>query len=148
MSLLSGTVEIDETYIGGKAKPGSKRGRGTAKVPVVALGQREGRVRAKPVHRVNARELKGAIREAVHRDSRVITDEWSAYRGLDKEFSGGHDIVNHGKREYVRGDVHVNTIESYFALLKRGIHGTFHQLSWQSYSFQTHLVQRMQLAGR
>jgi hypothetical protein len=60
-----------------------------------------------------------------------MTDEFSSYRGLGREFKGGHETVNHGDKEYVRGDVHVNTAESFFALLKRGVHGTFHHVSKQ-----------------
>jgi transposase-like protein len=76
---LKGTVEVDETYIGGPTREG-KRGRGSErKTPVVALVERDGRVRSKPVVRVNAKTLKDAIRENVHRDSRIMTDEWPAY---------------------------------------------------------------------
>lgn len=60
-----------------------------------------------------------------------MTDDFSSYHGLEREFKGGHEIVNHGEREYVRGDVHVNSAESFFALLKRGVHGTFHHVSKQ-----------------
>ena len=127
--LLKGTVEVDETYVGGKAKPGSKRGRGTTKAPVIALISRNGKMRSKPVERVNAKELKGAIREMVDKKSRIFTDEWKAYNGIGLEFAGGHETVNHGNDEYVRGDVHVNNAESYFALLKRGVHGIFHHVS-------------------
>jgi transposase-like protein len=134
--LLKGTVEVDETYVGGKPRkehgaPKSKRGRGTKKVPVVALVERGGKVRAHKIERVNAKALKGAIRENVDRSSRIMTDEWKAYRGIGKEFDGGHHAVNHGKGEYVRGDASTNEVESYFALLKRGITGSFHHVSKQ-----------------
>ena len=134
--LLSGTVEVDETYVGGRprkehGKPKAKRGRGTKKVPVVALVERGGKVRAHKIDSVSAKTLKGAIRENVDRKSRIMTDEWRSYRGIGKEFDGGHEAVNHGKGEYVRGDAHVNTSESYFALLKRGIVGSFHHVSKQ-----------------
>jgi transposase-like protein len=126
---LTGTVEVDETYIGGKTREG-KRGRGSErKTPVVALVERNGRVRSKPIERVNAKTLKGAIRENVHRDSRIMTDEWAAYTGIGKEFKGGHEVVNHGNGEYTRGDAYTNSVESYFALLKRGVHGIFHHVS-------------------
>ena len=134
--LLKGTVEVDETYVGGKprpehGKPKAKRGRGTSKTPVVALVERGGNVRARKITRVNAATLKGAIRENVDRSARIMTDEWSAYRGIGKEFVGGHHAVNHSQGEYVRGDAHVNTGESFFALLKRGIYGSFHSVSKQ-----------------
>jgi transposase-like protein len=134
--LLKGTVEVDETYVGGKprpehGKPKSKRGRGTSKTPVVALVERGGRVRARRVDRVTAATLKGAIRENVDRSSRIMTDELNSYRGIGKEFKGGHHTVKHSLHEYVRDDVHVNTGESFFALLKRGIVGSFHSVSKQ-----------------
>lgn len=126
--LLRGTVEVDETYVGGKAH--GKRGRGAAKkTPVVALVSRSGKMRTKIVERVTAKELKGAIREHVRKDSRIMTDEFLSYRGIGKEFKGGHKTVNHGAGEYVRGDAYTNNAESYFALLKRGVHGTFHHVS-------------------
>jgi transposase-like protein len=126
---LKGTVEVDETYVGGKSR-GGKPGRGAEKkTPVVALVERNGRVHSKPVERVNAKTLKGAIRENVHKDSCIMTDEWPAYKGIGNEFKGGHKVVNHGKKEYVRGDANTNTVESYFALLKRGVHGIFHHVS-------------------
>lgn len=130
---LSGTVEVDETYVGGKPRVGNnndvKRGRGTKKVPVVALVSRKGKAYSKPVQRVNAEELKGAIREMVDEKSRIITDEWPSYSGIGNEFAGGHETVNHGEKEYARGDVHTNTAESYFSLLKRGVMGAFHHVS-------------------
>jgi len=130
-AVLKGTVEVDETYIGGKSRIG-KRGRGSErKTPVVALVERGGRIRTKTVERVSAKALKSAIRENVRKDARIMTDEFPSYRGLGREFTGGHETVNHGERQYVRGDVHVNSAESFFALLKRGVHGTFHHVSKQ-----------------
>jgi hypothetical protein len=81
-SLLKGTVEVDETYIGGKPpKDGEKhkRGWGTKKAPVMAIVERGGKVITKPVENVTARTLKTAIREAVDRESRIITDEYDSY---------------------------------------------------------------------
>jgi transposase-like protein len=134
--LLRGTVEADETCVGGKPRPKagepkSKRGRGTKKVPVVALVERDGRAHARAIEHVDAKTLKGAIRENVDRSARIVTDEWKAYPGIGKEFAGGHERVNHGKGEYARGDVHTNTAESFFALLKRGVMGSFHHVSKQ-----------------
>ena len=86
-------------------------------------------MRAKVVERVSAKALKGAIRENVKKSAAIMTDEFSSYRGLAREFSGGHETVNHGEHEYVRGDAHVNSAESFFALFKRGVHGTFHHVS-------------------
>jgi transposase-like protein len=131
---LKGTVEVDETYVGGKPRKGTgkhKRGRGTKKTPVVALVERDGNVRAKPVEQVTAKNLKAAIRENVQQEARIVTDELSAYTGVGNEFTGGHETVKHGAGEYARGDVHTNTVESYFALLKRGVYGTFHHVGKQ-----------------
>ena len=83
---MRGTVEVDETYVGGKHR-GEKRGRGSeSKMPVLALVQRDGAVRTKVVESVNAKTLKAAIREAVAPSASVMTDEWPSYRGLRKEF--------------------------------------------------------------
>ena len=128
---MTGTVEVDETYVGGKPRYNlgyNKRGRGTKKVPVVALVQRGGDVRAKPM-RVTALNVKKAILDNVGRSARIVTDEWPGYRHLDRDFRGGHETVKHRGREYVRGDVTTNTVEGFFALLKRGIYGTFHSVS-------------------
>ncbi len=105
------------------------RGRGTSKTPVMALVQRGGAVRAFALPSVNAKTLKGAIREHVHPDSMIVTDEMASYRGIGKGFRGGHRRVKHSAGEYVRGKVHTNTVESFFALLKRGMYGTFHSVS-------------------
>ena len=143
--MLSGTVEADEAYIGGKPRPENKpaegeapktkRGRGTEKQPVMVLVERHGSARAMPIERVDANTLKQVIREHVHPSSTIMTDEWTAYQGIGAEFEGGHHTVNHGEQEYVRYTedgsevISTNTGESYFALLKHGHYGVFHQLS-------------------
>ena len=133
--LLKGVVEVDETYVGGKPRKGDgkehKRGRGTSKAPVMVLVERQGRAVSGPVANVNAATLKGAIREMVNRKATIMTDEWPAYQGIGAEFKGGHQVVNHGEGEYTKGMASTNTAESYFALLKRGVHGTFHHISKQ-----------------
>ena len=139
--LLSGHVEVDETYVGGKPRKGgpkggsgakeSKKGRGTKKAPVMVLVERDGRARSKPIDRVDAKTLKTAIKENVDHDSMILTDEWKAYSGIGKDFRWGHFTVNHGQGEYARGGAHTNTAESYFALLKRGVVGSFHHVSKQ-----------------
>jgi transposase-like protein len=134
MATLSGDVEVDETYVGGKPRKGgekSKAGRGTKKQPVMLAVQRNGRARTRVVKDVTGATLKGAIREWVDPDSRIITDEWAGYQGVGKDFLNGHLTVNHGRGEYVRGDACTNTAESFFALLKRGVVGTFHSVSKQ-----------------
>ncbi len=130
---LTGDVEVDETYVGGKPRKGSKveskRGRGTRKQPVVALVERNGRAKTRVVPDVSGVTLRTAIREGVHRSARILTDEWPGYYGVARDFEGGHETVTHSRSEYVRGDVHTNTAESFFALLKRGIIGAFHHVS-------------------
>ncbi|MGO9571975.1 MAG: IS1595 family transposase [Desulfomonilaceae bacterium] len=134
-SLLGGTVEVDETYVGGKPRKGSgpvKRGRGTKKTPVMVLVERDGKARTQRVDRVNAKELKGAIKTHVKRDSKIVTDEFLSYRGIGEEFDGGHSVVHHSSEQFVNEEgEHTNTAESFFALLKRGHYGIFHSLSKQ-----------------
>lgn len=125
---LQGIVEADETYIGGKHH--GKRGRGAeGKTPVFALVERDGRVRAFKTDRVTANNLKDKIRENVDKKAIVMTDEFLAYKGLGKEFV--HYTVNHGADEYVNGDVHTNTAEGFFSILKRGINGIYQHVSGQ-----------------
>ncbi len=130
---LKGTVEVDETYIGGKPRKtenkNHKRGRGTDKAPVMVLVERNGRSVSSPVENVTGETLKSAIRETVHKKSVIMTDEWKSYRGIGKDFEGGHYVVNHGEGVYAIGIINTNTAESYFAILKRGIHGIFHHIS-------------------
>ena len=132
-SALKGTVEVDETYIGGKPRKGDhkehKRGRGTEKAPVMVMVERNGRSVSHPVERVDGSTLKAAIKGTVDKTSTIMTDELSSYRGIGKSFKGGHLAVIHSLGEYVNGDISTNTAESFFALLKRGIHGTFHHVS-------------------
>ena len=146
--LMKGTVEVDETYVGGKPrKGGPKGGRRVGvlkrnrpgrpnsatdrKTPVVALVQRDGSVKTRVVDRVTSKNLKQTIREGVHPSARIMTDQFVSYMGIGKEFEGGHHTVNHRKGEYARGDVTTNSAESFFALLKRGVYGTFHHVSRQ-----------------
>ena len=127
--LLEGTIEVDETYVGGKSKEG-KRGHGSErKTAVLALVERNCNIVSKPVKRVDAKTLRSVIRKTVAKSSRIITDEWPAYKGIEKEFDGGHDVIKHLYEEYIDGDIYTNTVEPFFALLKRGVHGIFHHCS-------------------
>ena len=134
--LLEGVVMVDETYVGGNPRNHHKRGsgkgktgRGTDKQPVVALVERGGRVRSWPIANITAKTLQGAIRDHVDPSAAIQTDQLTSYMGVGKHFVGGHQSVNHSKGEYVRGSVSTNEVESYFALLKRGITGSFHSVS-------------------
>jgi transposase-like protein len=125
---LQGIVEADETYIGGKHH--GKRGRGSEnKTPVFALVERNGRVRAFRAERVTSKNLKDKIRENVDKRAVIMTDEFLAYKNLDRDFV--HYTVNHGAGEYVNGDIHTNTAEGFFSILKRGINGIYHHVSEQ-----------------
>jgi transposase-like protein len=130
--LMTGIVEIDETYIGARRKRGSKRGRpgpDSPKTPVVALVERGGRVRAFPMPRVTADNLETAIKTNVHQNATMMTDDFQPYRTLSKRTYRKHHSVNHTNDEFARGNVHVNSAEGFFSLLKRGITGTFHHVS-------------------
>ena len=85
--------------------------------------------RSWPIADITAKTLQGAIRDHVAPVRRIQTDQLMSYKGVGKWFEGGHETVNHAKFEYVRGDVSTNEVESYFALLKRGITGSFHSVS-------------------
>jgi transposase-like protein len=129
---LKGIIEVDETYIGGKPrKDGTvhKRGSGTKKTPVLAIVERNGKAVSKPIGVVNHKNLRSAIEAVVSRQSTIMSDESHNYCGIGRYFDGGHKSVKHTAGEYVNGDISTNTVESYFALLKRGVHGTFHHIS-------------------
>jgi transposase-like protein len=128
-----GTVEADETYVGGKPRKGTgphKRGRGTKKIPVVALVERGGNVRSQKVENVTGKTLKRVLDEHLDQSANLITDDLYSYRQPGKRFAS-HQTVNHSDGEYVRGDVHTNTVEGYFSLFKRGVNGTFHHIGHQ-----------------
>lgn len=131
-SMLTGTVEIDETFVGGKAKKpqGGPRRIRDKKTPVVALIQRDGEVRTAVVPSVSPKDLRPVVQSTVDPSATLNTDGWPAYRTIGQDFAG-HEWVDHSSKEYARGTVHVNTCESFFGLLKRGIHGSFHHVSRQ-----------------
>ncbi len=127
-----GTVEVDETFWGNRKPKGQKKGRGyDHKEKILSLVEREGsRVRSYHVERVNEATLKPILVEQIHEDACIMTDEAGQYCNLHKSFAR-HDHVSHGIGEYVRGDVHTNTVESYYSVLKRGLTGTYHHVSKQ-----------------
>src|SRR5262249_14098763 len=134
--MLGGKIEMDETYVGGKVKRGSKAwgitGRGSDKEIVIGIRQRNGELRMFHANDIKAKTLAQFIRENVSEDIDVIfTDDFISYpfamkrAGVPKE---KHKTINHSGRVYVKGDIHTNTVESAFSLLKRGIMGTWHRV--------------------
>lgn len=125
---LKGTVEGDETYYGGY-RSGGKRGRGApGKTPIVGFVERGGRVRVHVIDRVTTREVFGFLSKNIELGSTLYTDELAVYNYAYR-WGYEHDRVNHRRWEYVRGDVHTNTIEGFWSQLKRSIDGTHHQVS-------------------
>jgi transposase-like protein len=126
---LGGIVEVDETYIGSKNDQDESKSRAHL-TTVVSLVERNGRVRSLIMPKVTANNLKDMIRAHVEPTSKLMTDSFNLYKGLNKEFAS-HDTVNHYRKEWVRGEVYTNTVEGYFSLLKRGLAGTYHHVSKQ-----------------
>lgn len=137
--LLKGIVEMDECYIGGKPRKenkkddddskGNPRGRGTKKEAVVGAVERKGNVKVEQVSKMmlNAKGLLAFVRKNMDiTETLLVTDEYTGYNNMNDKVA--HYSVNHS-REYVKGDIHTNTIESFWAILKRGITGQFHKVS-------------------
>lgn len=132
---LKGIIEADETYIGGKPRKGNKkedrkptkRGRGTSKTAILGAVERGGRVIAKVAESLTGRDILKFIRKHVNMaSSELMTDEFKSYQRVGQEMK--HHIINH-KEQYVDGDVHTNTIEGFWSLLKRAWYGTHHHYS-------------------
>ncbi len=126
--LLSGTVEVDETYVGGKAR-GKGRGYRGNKSMVLAALQRGGNIRLRVDKSPDRATLHAFIRATTKADgARIVTDEWPAYAGIASDTTK-HETVNHHTEEWVRGDVHTNSVEGAFSLFKRSIIGAYHRVS-------------------
>jgi transposase-like protein len=127
---LDGEVEVDETFIGGKARNMHKEKReltitgtgGKDKTPVLGFRQRGGEIRAGVVPNCKKRTLQGIVRENVRAGAALYSDRLASYEGLDAEFA--HQVVDHAI-EYVHGRVHTNGLENFWSLLKRTIKGTY-----------------------
>jgi len=133
---LGGIVEVDETFVGGKAHNkhwdkrdgGGRGGIGSGKVPVVGAVSRKGNVIARVLKTVSAEALTAFVRESVaHNVSLLVTDEWTGYRNLKHEYP--HKVIKHTAGQYVVGAIHTNTIEGFWSIFKRGVVGTFHKMS-------------------
>ena len=125
---LSGTVEVDETYVGGKVR-GKGHGYRGNKTIVAGAVQRGGDVVLQVVDNNGRQTLHDFIRNNTDaRVRRIMTDEWPAYRGI-ADHDTTHETVNHRAEEWARGDVHTNTVEGVWSLFKRSITGSYHKLS-------------------
>jgi transposase-like protein len=127
---LSGQVEVDETYIGGRARNMHRdkreaqiRGRGTiGKVAVMGLLERDGKVRAKVIANTQWQTFEGEVKDNVTRGAELFTDAHKSYAGLGADYI--HQVIDHAEK-YVDGQIHTNGIENFWSLLKRGIRGTY-----------------------
>lgn len=136
---LSGDVEADETFVGGKPRATDHRSLpeiyAAKKSTVFAAVERQGRIRAEVVPNSGARTLSGAVRRFVLPASTLFTDEYAGYVKVGRDYQAHHRI-RHKQAVYVRGNVHTQTIEGFFSTLKNGIRGAYHSVSkkWlQSY---------------
>ena len=125
---LSGEVEVDETYVGGKQRfQFGRPGRTSKKTPVLAMTERGGKVVAKVIPDASAKSLLPEIQRHVEPGTQIYTDEWRGYASLHKLYP--HRTVRHAHREYVRGRVFTSTVEGFFGNVKNGIAGNYHGVS-------------------
>lgn len=130
ISLEGSTIEMDESYFGPKRKRGGKRGRPGPDSPkqcVVGMVERKGRVVALTADNAQKTTLLGIAQKYILPESTVFTDEFLGYQGFDKE-GFTHKRINHSENVYVMGDVHTQTIDGFWSLVKNGIRGVYHQV--------------------
>ena len=144
--MLDGTIEADETYIGGKKKGITGRG-AIGKTPVFGMVQRGGAVKSKRVSDVQTHIILKELKDNIQFGSRLITDDYTIYNKAGR-IGLFHDAINHSKGKYVKDDIHTNTIEGFWSQLKRSLDGTYHSISakhLQSYvdEFAFHYNQRL-----
>jgi transposase-like protein len=148
---LSGEVEVDETYIGGKARnmhaadkkrrginPAGGRSTAGGKTAVLGMRERGGTVRAGVVPNIKKRTLGDRIRENIESGATLYTDAYRSYNGLDADFA--HEVIDHAEA-YVEGRVHTNGIENFWSVLKRALHGTY--ISVEPFHLFRYLDERM-----
>jgi transposase-like protein len=129
-SKLSGEVEVDETFIGGKArnmhqKDKARKATGSGidnKTSVLGMIQRDGTVEARVVPNTKRTTIEPKVYERIERGSTIYTDAFRTYRGLGRDYN--HRVIDHAI-QYVDGQVHTNRMENFWSLLKRGLHGTY-----------------------
>ena len=127
-NLLRGIVEVDESFVGGKTK-GFGHGYKGNKVAVAGAVERKGDARLQTIPDTTRKTLHSFINKHVAPDTEAIyTDEWPAYKGI-ADADTRHETVNHSAEEWVRGDVHTNTIEGIWSLFKRSVVGSYHKVS-------------------
>jgi transposase len=127
---LSGAVEADETYVGGRRRhtPAGRPGKESHKQPVFGMVERSGRVAAFVAPDATSKTVMAHIEARVLPASIIYTDEWQAYWNVSKR-GYDHRRTYHGEKVYVRGDVHTNTIEGFLSLVKHGLRGVYHSVS-------------------